>query len=253
MLLGRILLVNWFDSSPIPYTLSSPENPMSEEQVLVIPIETYRRHLNGGFHGFRSCGPTTLKKLVAEALFINREAAEIDPNYKQLIPYVLIMNGAGVFNYLRTPAGEEARLHNKRSVGVGGHINPVDQEVNTQMNLDLVMNAVVRELMEEVRLPGGVTLASKDSEMNLPQFVGLINTTDSEVGAVHLGLTFVMKVASMEGIVPEEEEGMHDAGFHAVGHLSKDKREELEAWSAIAVDAILNHEVTTGANNRQFA
>ena len=52
--------------------------------------------------------------------------AEESPAFKQLIPYIVLRDGERVFFMQRTDAGGDPRLHGKASIGVGGHLNPVD-------------------------------------------------------------------------------------------------------------------------------
>lgn len=67
-----------------------------------------------------------LATVLESSTFLQRTAAENDPNYRQIIPYALLRHGAFVFRYRRTVAGQDPRLHNKYSLGVGGHINRRD-------------------------------------------------------------------------------------------------------------------------------
>ncbi len=60
---------------------------------------------------------------------------ESDPSFKQLIPYVLLQHtdAAGqihLFTYTRGKGQGEARLHSKRSFGIGGHISAEDAPVD---------------------------------------------------------------------------------------------------------------------------
>src|SRR4030042_1667445 len=58
------------------------------------------------------------------SFFAIREAAEKDPILKQIIPYGVIRSMEGkVLTYRRTKSSGEGRLHNKASIGIGGHIN----------------------------------------------------------------------------------------------------------------------------------
>ncbi len=54
--------------------------------------------------------------------YIPRSLAEDDPSHKQLIPYVVLRSGDEVFCYTRGKKGGEQRLHDRWSLGVGGHI-----------------------------------------------------------------------------------------------------------------------------------
>lgn len=80
---------------------------------------------------------------------MSRDICETDENYLQLIPYIAVVNERGeYFSYERGSAGNEARLHAKRSIGLGGHI---DHPVTTTIE-DLIATEAARELEEEVGL-----------------------------------------------------------------------------------------------------
>ena len=59
--------------------------------------------------------------------FRPRPEMEEDPSYRQIIPYVVLTLGEEVFLLRRLKKGGEKRLHGLLSIGVGGHINPVDE------------------------------------------------------------------------------------------------------------------------------
>jgi len=96
------------------------------EQILVITRELF--DTLGSFQGASKEISTYLPSLMDEknSFFIDREAAEDDPSHKQLIPYCLFKYEDKILHYLRGKSGGEARLHAKGSIGVGGHINPID-------------------------------------------------------------------------------------------------------------------------------
>src|SRR5215469_13101039 len=62
-------------------------------------------------------------------VYLNRSEAELDKRYKQLIPYVLVICDGKILRYRRGKGGQETRLHGLFSVGVGGHISDVDDEL----------------------------------------------------------------------------------------------------------------------------
>lgn len=105
------------------------------ERVLVLP----RDLVPGGcdFHGLRAADAATLAALrgavAAHGAYLDRSAAEIDPSHKQLIPYVVVRDGPATFLMHRTNAGGDPRLHGRASIGVGGHLNPVDAGVDALM------------------------------------------------------------------------------------------------------------------------
>ena len=101
-----------------------------EERVLAIPTGVFREL--GVFQGFSAAMDEWKALATSERLvFLRRGDAEQDPEYKQLIPYVLFTHASpegdrSVFAYLRGPGQGEKRLVSKWSVGVGGHINDAD-------------------------------------------------------------------------------------------------------------------------------
>lgn len=146
------------------------------EQVLVIP----RSHLTFlPFHGFQPEPGHLPESFLMHCRFEPRDLMEQDPSYKQLIPYVLLTCAGQVFRYCRTRKGGEERLHHLYSVGVGGHINPQDEN-GVSGHSDLLLEAALRELREEVNLQSPCEL----------EFCGYINDDDSPVGQVHLGLVY---------------------------------------------------------------
>ena len=61
--------------------------------------------------------------------FMERDKAEQDVQYKQLIPYVVLRYGESVFQYVRGKRSSESRLRAMRSIGLGGHIEPADRSL----------------------------------------------------------------------------------------------------------------------------
>src|SRR5438552_18741475 len=91
------------------------------EWVLVVPTAVF--HRAGLFQGFNPEVERYLPRLLdpAHLRFLPRPAAESDPSFKQLIPYLVLRWRDQVFHYTRAGGGE-ARLRALRSIGVGGHI-----------------------------------------------------------------------------------------------------------------------------------
>ncbi|MCA9060962.1 MAG: phosphoesterase, partial [Planctomycetaceae bacterium] len=96
------------------------------EHVLVIPTAVF--HDVGHFQGFSSEIDRYLDVILdpTHASYLPRNQMEQDPSYKQLIPYCVFRCNGEVFYYQRGTEQGEARLHAKRSVGVGGHVSTLD-------------------------------------------------------------------------------------------------------------------------------
>lgn len=115
--------------------------------------------------------------------FIDRPAAEVSEDWVQLIPYCLLRKDDAIFRYRRK--GSEGRLTGLYSVGVGGHVNPVDLEEKTSL-IHPYQNALAREIWEEV----GLLLPI------IPNPVALIYDPSNDVGRVHLGVVHLLNVPS---------------------------------------------------------
>ena len=175
--------------------------PVHSEQVLVIPTQLL--HKLGYFQGFTADVERYLEELQSprNASYRPRGEMEQDPNFKQLIPYVIFRytDGSGrtsLFHYTRGTGQGEVRLHRKRSVGIGGHIS-----VDDASEADPYSEGMRRELAEEVMI---------DTPYR-ERCVGLINDDQTEVGKVHLGVVHLFDV-ERPAIRPLESE-IVDAGF----------------------------------------
>jgi predicted NUDIX family phosphoesterase len=143
---------------------------VSDELVLVVPRAVV---VDGpGWHGIRAADPGAFGATVARhGRFAPRPAMERDPAFKQVIPYLVLRDGVRYFLMRRTRAGSDARLHDRFSIGVGGHLNPGDVDLDGGLR---------REWTEE--LDAGFVPDFR--------FVGLLNDDTTDVGSVHLGAVF---------------------------------------------------------------
>lgn len=155
--------------------------------------------------------------------FMDRGAAEEDPSHKQLIPYCIFKCGDRVLHYTRGKAGGENRLHAKISVGVGGHINPVDMGEGRK-GAAAYYAAVQREIDEELDIAG-------DYEMRI---VGLLNDDSNPVGQVHLGVVHLVELENDQ--VSSREDALTDLSWATLSELNGALHERLETWSQLCVE-----------------
>jgi predicted NUDIX family phosphoesterase len=191
------------------------------ERVLVLP----RAAVPDGcdFLGVRPTSGDDLDRLraavAAHGRYLDRARAEQDPGFKQLIPYVVIRDADRVFLMQRTDAGGDPRLHGRASIGVGGHLNPVDE------GEDALLTGLRREWAEEL-----VTDWEPAFEL-----VGLLNDDSNPVGAVHLGVVFSVDAAGRGADVRERDKLV--GGFADDAAVSA-ARERMETWSLLVADAL---------------
>jgi predicted NUDIX family phosphoesterase len=158
-----------------------------------------------------------LDAITGAYFFLDRPTAEISPQYKQIIPYVVIRHGEQYFLLQRTQKQTEARLHLKLSIGVGGHINPDTPDL---------LDGLQKELEEEVHVAGDYDLT----------FAGILNDDTTEVGSVHLGAVFVLETHDADVTVRETEK--MTGRWCAVSELAE-VYESLETWSQIVFDTLV--------------
>jgi predicted NUDIX family phosphoesterase len=130
-----------------------------------------------------------LTPLLEKAEFREREPAETDPNFKQLIPYIVFRDKAGNFLSYERLKGAEKRLSGKRSVGVGGHVGEGDAE-NTDFNSEVLLNAAEREIREELTFLSSQLDLTED--LLYRTYLQIIYDDSTPVGQVHLGIVFVV-------------------------------------------------------------
>jgi len=200
--------------------LSGATMPL-DEQVLVIPTERFRAA--GYFHGLRPASAEYRAALLdpAHFSFRTRYEVETDPNFKQLIPYVVLRCGELLFHYRRGASGTEARLRALRSVGIGGHISQADAAGGT----DPYQTGMLRELTEEVQIACAYHEAC----------VGFINDDRTPVGRVHLGVVHVFDLYAPEARA--REAALAESGFAPLAELVR-AAEQFETWSQFVLELL---------------
>jgi predicted NUDIX family phosphoesterase len=196
----------------------------SSERVLVVPGSELDRL--GRFQGFHPDAERYLSALLVPGMMEYRPRSEVedDPSLKQIIPYVVLKSQDAVFCYTRGKSQGEARLHRRRSLGVGGHV--AEEDAEGRRSFEAYEMAMRRELDEEVEVasPGRMRL------------VGLINDDSTPVGSVHLGVVHLLELD--RPLVTPREEGLAEAEFVRIIELGK-SWDEFETWSQICIDAFL--------------
>lgn len=195
-----------------------------EEQVLVVKREVLEQA--GMFQGLTLDVDRYLDRLFVPGVprFMPRSQAETDPNYKQLIPYVILAHGGKYWSYVRGQRAGETRLIGQRSIGIGGHINPADDMPLFKQDFrETYFAAVEREVAEEVSVEAG----------HEDRVVALLNDDSTEVGQVHLGIVHYWDLDS--SAVRKREQMITQAGFMSGPEL-QEIRDTLETWSSLCLD-----------------
>jgi predicted NUDIX family phosphoesterase len=185
----------------------------SEERVLVLPRRSIMA--DPGWHGITTNGLADFAALVErDGRFATRSAMEVDRRWKQVIPYLVLRDGPRYFLMRRTKAGADARLHDRWSIGVGGHLNPGDGDL---------AGGLRREWREELD-------AAFEPEFRL---IGLLNDDTTEVGSVHLGAVYEAEAAGRPVTIRETDKL---SGSFATPDDVAAVVDRMETWSALVFE-----------------
>ena len=191
-----------------------------EERVLVVDRAALEERLKGQM--FVTEGIDEIRDyIVRNHFFLPRSKAEYDTAAKQIIPYVVIRRGEKYFLLQRLKKQTEARLHDRLSLGVGGHINPSEEAAG-----DPLYAGLLRELREEVAVEDGFTLS----------VAGILNENNGGVSDFHTGLVCLLET---EGEVTVRETEKMSGSWAGLEEL-RAVYDRLETWSQIALDCFLD-------------
>ena len=194
-----------------------------DELVFAFPTDELWKLMTYKEKGLIKENSEVLKRIVQNGLFLRRSELEEDPSFKQIIPYAIISNNESFYLFRRTSRQTEKRLHNKFSLGVGGHMNPDDSMKSKEQYL---IDELKRELYEEVKLLNGCLI--EDIE-----FIGFINDDTISVGRVHIGLLYNIHVSNKEVYINEMDK--MTATWIDKSNLAE-FYEGMETWTKITFD-----------------
>jgi predicted NUDIX family phosphoesterase len=183
------------------------------ELVLVVPRASLMP--DPGWHGVSGDGLAGLEDIVArDGEFRPRAEVEIDPTWKHVIPYQVLRDGERYLLMRRTQAGGDARLHDRYSIGVGGHLNPGDGDL---------AGGLRREWREEIEAAF------------VPDFtlIGLLNDDSTDVGSVHVGAVYLADAAGRDVAIRETHKL---SGEFAPRDAVRDVIDRMETWSALVFE-----------------
>jgi predicted NUDIX family phosphoesterase len=194
-----------------------------DENILVIRRSLFDEL--GSFQGLNFEPEKYLKAILLRGsnFFIPRPEAETNSAYKQIIPYALIAFEKTLLHYVRGKKAGEQRLVAKGSIGIGGHMNETDESLFA-MDEEAYRAGVEREVNEEIKI---------DTPFE-DRIVALLNDDSTEVGRVHLAIVHVFKLKQPN--VQKREAMITGLSFLTKQELLA-RRESLETWSQICVDA----------------
>jgi len=177
---------------------------------------------NKYFEGFLPIEQNNYTPAILNNCFYAERTSEMehDTQLKQIIPYIIIINSRAkkIFAYRRAPDQryDEARLRNRWSIGIGGHIEKTDDK-------NPIESGMMRELKEEVKM----------KTYPKPKIIGFLNY-DKGVEEFHFA---ALTLVDTDQPVEKGDDEMVDCRFYSVEEfesLISKAGNELEKWSQIA-------------------
>lgn len=188
------------------------------DEILVVKRDVLFK--NDNFEGFIDSTKKNFIDLILKNIEykIRSNELENDNNWQQPIPYVWLLNPETkmVFLYKRSKTGNEGRLYDKISGGVGGHI---DKKELVENNIDPITQAMMRELMEETVM----------EEYPKPKIIGYLNY-NSGVEDVHFGIVAIGETTNE--VKPAED--MTHGQFYSIDEVEEmfdAKKDQVEKWT----------------------
>lgn len=189
------------------------------EKILVVPRTAIIT--NDAWYGIKNIDCNTyLETIRTHQQFFPRSLMELDPHYKQIIPYLVFTHNGNYFVMQRRATASETRLQNKFTLGIGGHIRQED------MSAGSIVAWAKREFYEEVFYSGNLAIEP----------VGVINDDTNPVGQVHLGFFFLLHGDSADIAIKSELQSGDLMSLEECITL----KDSMETWSQFIVDYLVN-------------
>ncbi|WP_151035730.1 hypothetical protein [Bacillus wiedmannii] len=183
-------------------------------------VETIMYHLDMHYKSMRRGGTKEVDVPVSKN-------AELNFEYKQPIPYIVIRRGDEFFVTERLQGGGESRLHGKLAMGAGGHMN-VLSETETEPFTKVLEENTKRELEEELEINRKIEIKP----------IGLINDDSDTTGQVHIGILGIIDLDVEATVAVKEVEQLAGHWMTLDVLKSKEVYDRLENWGKIVVDML---------------
>ena len=168
------------------------------------------------------------KQILENFEYMKRKDAEVNFDYKQPIPYAVVMDENGyIFVYKRwwknSNAGE-SRLHSKISIWVWGHIEKEEENGENP-----VYDTLLREIEEELNI-------KKDNVKEI-EVLWYINNDEDDVNKVHIWIAYLIHIYNNNfDLLDGEIENGEFVSLEELKNMINSWNYDVEAWSKILFD-----------------
>ena len=232
----QVLVVN----SAIFHAAAMVNCPSKDTPVLVKPEQMPE--------GFQDTFCNTLES--AGLVFDSRNRCKGDTRYRKVLPYWTILRGDEVLAYDRTKSGDQESLWERISIGYGGHIEPIDNDIGQRlaMGVDLVSSIVFQGSLRELREELNKDLQPQQIQKGLETFKGYLLATASQYGLTELeyvGLSFILHVDADFEPTADEDACQGHRWMKAEELYNGDMFSKLEPWSKVVLKNVVGRDKGT--------
>ena len=213
---------------------------LSDEEIIVFPNKFFTSRLNFlGFERDRNKLKVLERILTNHAKVKRRSDAESDINFIQPVIITLLTYKNKICVFMKHEKIGNKRLHNKRMLWLGGHLQKVDiDELPVRTFQKSVTNCLMREIEEEIQ----ISLEIK------PKFEGLVYDKTHPKSLQHLGVVFSIELKdkkifdSINGktFVELSGQGITLNFIPLDQQYFKENIEDLEPWSSDILNKLYN-------------
>ncbi len=199
-------------------TTSTQAHPTHQDERILVVKKSYL-FPEGTWNGLEQVDMQEYIHLIkSRQEFLPRAQMEQDHRYKQIIPYLVFRFHNKYFLMQRKAEASEARLANKYSLGIGGHIRKED------MANDSIFEWARREFSEEINYSGSYAIKP----------LGILNDESNAVGQVHTGFVFLLEGDSDQISVKSE---LKDGTLLTLDECQT-FADRMETWSQMVLEAL---------------
>ena len=203
-------------------------NKKYEENILVVKRATLLK--DNPWTGIKSvCFDDLAQTIQTNKEFHPRGLMEENPEYKQIIPYMIFEFDNNYFLMQRDAKSNEQRLANRYTFGIGGHVRQEDLKNNS------IIDWAQREFYEEINYNDPFSIEP----------IGLLNDDSNAVGQVHVGLVLLIKGTSNAISIKSELTNGKLIPLEEAMHFYKD----METWSQMVLMHLLDLKYGTEAKS----
>lgn len=172
---------------------------------------------------------------------LDRNHCERDDEFLQIIPYITLLKEIDstdyIFAYQRGKGSGEERLHNKYSIGLGGHIETHPESYSCFF--EHIAKEAERELVEEVGLPQGKYYKKLYDCLKNSNFA-LLYLNNEPVNKYHICLSIVIQIDENDMTELEKDIIINSKWLHMHDLIDSKRKGEIpfEEWTELIVDVM---------------